>query len=157
MSQSASKSAPHRRTRRDHSTETAEDYVEAVAEIMSDRNTCRLVDLAEHFGVSHVTANRTVARLQKEGLLSTEPYQPIELTAKGKRLAAKCRERHEIVYQFLISIGIDKKTAAIDAEGIEHHVSPKTLKRFQELVRSEPLSNAAGGSSSPRTSSSPGG
>ena len=104
---------------------------------MSDRNICRLVDLAEHFGVSHVTANRTVARLQKEGLLSTEPYQPIELTAKGKRLASKCRERHEIVYQFLVSIGIDSKTAAIDAEGIEHHVSPKTLKRFQELVRAD--------------------
>jgi DtxR family manganese transport transcriptional regulator len=131
---SVGKAAPHQRTRRDHSTETAEDYVEAVAEIMDERASCRLVDLAQHFGVSHVTANRTVARLQKEGLLATEPYQPIALTAKGKRLAARCRERHEIVYRFLLSIGVDKTTAAIDAEGIEHHVSPKTLKRFKELT-----------------------
>ena len=128
------KSTPHQRTRRDHSTETAEDYVEAVAELIAERMSCRLVDLAEYFGVSHVTANRTVARLQKEGLLSTEPYQPITLTAKGKRLATRCRERHEIVYQFLLSIGIDKTTAAIDAEGMEHHVSPKTLRRFKELT-----------------------
>ena len=134
MSRPASKSTPHQRTRRDHSTETAEDYVEAVAEIIAQRVHCRLVDLAEYFGVSHVTANRTVARLQKEGLLVTEPYQPIELTARGRRLAARCRQRHEIVYQFLLSLGIDETTAAIDAEGIEHHVSPKTLQRFKELI-----------------------
>jgi DtxR family manganese transport transcriptional regulator len=129
-----SNSTPHQRTRRDHSTETAEDYVEAVAEIIAERASCRLVDLAEYFAVSHVTANRIVARLQKEGLLSTEPYQPIELTTKGKRLAVRCRQRHEIVYRFLLSIGIDEKTAAIDAEGIEHHVSPKTLRQFAKLV-----------------------
>ena len=108
--------------------------MEAVAEIVTERGSCRLVDLAEYFAVSHVTANRIVARLQKEGLLSTEPYQPIELTAKGKRLATRCRQRHEIVYRFLLSIGIDETTAAIDAEGIEHHVSPKTLRRFKELT-----------------------
>lgn len=134
VTQSPSRPTPHQRTRRDHSTETAEDYVEAVAEIVVARGSCRLVDLADYFAVSHVTANRTVARLQKEGLLSTEPYQPIELTAKGKRLATRCRERHEIVYRFLLSIGIDKTTAAMDAEGIEHHVSPKTLRRFKELT-----------------------
>lgn len=135
MTRSASNSTPHQRTRRDHSTETAEDYVEAVAEIITERSSCRLVDLAEYFAVSHVTANRIVARLKKEGLLSTEPYQPIELTAKGKRLAVRCRQRHEIVYRFLLSIGIDETTAAIDAEGIEHHVSPKTLRRFEELLQ----------------------
>lgn len=134
MTKADNKSAPHRRTRRDHSTETAEDYVEAVAEIIDQRDQCRLVDLAEYFGVSHVTANRTVARLKKEGLLATEPYQPIGLTPKGRRLATRCRERHEIVYRFLRSIGIDETTAAIDAEGIEHHVSPKTLQRFKELT-----------------------
>lgn len=134
MTNTADKSAPHRRTRQDHATETAEDYVEAVAQIVSQRETCRLVDLAEYFAVSHVTANRIVARLHKEGLLSTEPYQPIALTSKGKRLAARCRQRHQIVYRFLLSIGIDEQTAAIDAEGIEHHVSPKTLRRFQELA-----------------------
>ncbi len=135
MARTASNSTPHQRTRRDHSTETAEDYVEAVAEIITERTSCRLVDLAEYFAVSHVTANRIVARLQREGLLSTEPYQPIELTAKGKRLAVRCRQRHEIVYRFLLSIGIDEQTAAIDAEGIEHHVSPKTLRRFEELLQ----------------------
>jgi DtxR family manganese transport transcriptional regulator len=95
---------------------------------------CRITDLAQRFSVSHVTVHRIIERLQAEGLVSTEPYRPIELTAAGKRLAGKCRRRHEIVYRFLLSIGIDEKTAAIDAEGIEHHVSLKTLQRFEFLV-----------------------
>lgn len=135
MTNTTPTSEPHRRTRRDHASETAEDYVEAIADLLQRRDKCRVTDLAERFAVSHVTVNRTIERLQKEGFVDTRPYQPIELTAKGQRLAAKCRKRHEIVYQFLLSIGIDERTAAIDAEGIEHHVSPATLKRFQELTR----------------------
>ena len=130
-------SDPHRRTRRDHSTETAEDYVEAIAEIMGRNCTCRVMDLAKHFGVSHVTVTRIVARLQEEGLLRTEKYRPIELTAKGFRLARRSRERHEIVYEFLLAVGVNPKTAAIDAEGIEHHVSSQTLKKFKWFVQGQ--------------------
>ena len=132
-SRASKRSDPHRRTRSDHSTETAEDYVEAVAQFVEDHGCCRGVDLARQFDVSQVTVNRIVDRLQREGLLATEPYRPIKLTSKGKRLAEKCRRRHEVVYEFLLAIGLDEQTAAIDAEGIEHHVSPKTLERFREL------------------------
>jgi DtxR family manganese transport transcriptional regulator len=126
-------SEPHRRTRNDHASETAEDYVEAIAQIIDARGSCRVTDLARQFAVSHVTVNRIVDRLQREALVTTQPYQPIELTRKGKLLARKCRQRHEIVYRFLLAIGVDEQTAAIDAEGIEHHVSPATLKRFKEF------------------------
>lgn len=134
LTDSTSASAPHRRTRHDHATETAEDYVEAVAEIIDEHGSCRLKDLAARFGVSHVTANRIVARLVGKELLTTEPYRPIELTTEGRELAEKCRQRHETVYQFLLSIGVDEQTAAIDAEGIEHHVSSKTLARFRHII-----------------------
>ena len=127
-------SEPHQRTRRDHATENAEDYVEAIAEIESAERVCRLVDLARRFGVSHVTANRIVARLAKEGLVETQPYQPVSLTRKGRLLATRCRKRHETVFRFLRCIGVDEKTAAIDAEGIEHHVSPSTLELFNQFV-----------------------
>lgn len=128
------KSEPHRRTRNDHAHETAEDYVEAIAEVLTLQATCRIKDLVARFGVSHVTVTRIVARLRKEGLLVTQPYGPIALTAQGKRLAARCRARHDIVYRFLLSLGIDPQTASLDAEGIEHHVSPQTLAKFRELV-----------------------
>ena len=134
MKLSTTQTNAHLRTRRDHANETAEDYVEAIADIIDESGGCRCIDLAKCFAVSHVTVNRIVTRLQKEGLISTEPYRPILLTVKGKRLAAKCRERHNIVYRFLLAIGIDEETATIDAEGIEHHVSQTTLQRFLELT-----------------------
>jgi DtxR family transcriptional regulator, manganese transport regulator len=125
----------HRRTRRDHATETAEDYVEAIAEIIDQEGTCRVVDLTKRFDVSHVTVTRIVSRLQKEGYVETEPYRPIELTEQGQRLARASHRRHEVVYQFLLSIGVPEQIAAIEAEGIEHHVSPETLKCFKEMTR----------------------
>jgi DtxR family manganese transport transcriptional regulator len=56
---------PHRRTRRDHSLETAEDYVEAVAETVAAHGVCRVVDLARTFAVSHVTVSRIISRLTR--------------------------------------------------------------------------------------------
>jgi DtxR family manganese transport transcriptional regulator len=121
----------HRRTRRDHQTETAEDYVEAVAEISNERERCRVLDLAQRFAVSHVTVTKTVSRLQEAGLLTRERYGPIQLTAKGRKLANESKQRHHIVLSFLLAIGVSERTAAIDAEGIEHHVSPETLDQFK--------------------------
>ena len=67
--QQNNRSLPHKRTRSDHSTETAEDYVEAVADIIDQKEICRVADLARHFDVSHVTVSRIVTRLTSEGLL----------------------------------------------------------------------------------------
>ena len=130
----APRSVPYSKTRRHHANETAEDYVEAVSDIIAESGECRVLDLARHFDVSHVTVSRIVKRLQGEKLLSTAPYRPVELTAKGKRLAKRVRERHEIVLEFLMAIGVDQTTAEIDSEGIEHHVSDVTLKVMKEFL-----------------------
>ena len=127
----------HERTRRDHASETAEDYVEAIDDFISSHGICRLNDLASRFAVSHVTANKTVARLQKEQLVATEPYGPIELTESGRELAASARHRHTIVLRFLIALGVSEKTAAIDSEGIEHHVSDETLGAMTRFLERE--------------------
>ncbi len=125
----------HRRTRHDHATETAEDYVEAIADLEEEKGQCRVVDLAKRFDVSHVTVTKTVSRLQREGLVQTEPYGPIALTAKGHRLATMARRRHRIVFEFLLAIGVDERVAAIDAEGLEHHASSQTLECFRKLTQ----------------------
>jgi DtxR family manganese transport transcriptional regulator len=125
----------HQRTRNDHATETAEDYVEAVADFIDCNGTCRVVDLARHFAVSHVTVSKIVTRLKSEKYLSSDPYGPIELTRKGKRLATESRKRHQIVVEFLLAIGVSPEVAEIDAEGMEHHVSVETLKRFQAVTQ----------------------
>ena len=134
MSQKSERSIPHRRTRLHHANETAEDYVEAVFDVIEDLGECRVLDLSKYFDVSHVTVSRIVKRLQALGLLTTAPYRPIELTKKGAALAAQVRKRHEVVYEFLLWLGVDKKTAQIDSEGIEHHVSRKTLAAMQKRM-----------------------
>jgi DtxR family transcriptional regulator, manganese transport regulator len=121
-------------TRREHSTETAEDYVEAIAELTANTGEARAVDLARRLGVSHVTVIRTVARLQRDGYVSARPYRAIFLTEKGACLAAESRQRHEIVVDFLRSIGVSEQAAEIDAEGIEHHVSSETLAAFKRQL-----------------------
>jgi len=122
------------KTRADHATETAEDYVEAVSDIVDRSGECRVKDLAEVMGVTHVTVTRIIARLQEEDLVETEPYRPIRLTAEGKRLAAESRRRHEIVFAFLLAIGVPEAEAMRDAEGIEHHVGAETLRCMRVFV-----------------------
>lgn len=124
----------HRRTRRDHAAETAEDYVEAISDVLAEKGACRVTDLAKRFDVSHVTVTKIISRLKDAGLVSAEPYKPLDLTDAGRRLAAKSRRRHEVVYQFLLSIGVSAATAATDSEGIEHHVSPETLEAMRNFV-----------------------
>lgn len=138
MPRSSSARNQHSRTRSDHSTEVAEDYVEAIAQRIQDHGVCRAMDLARQFAVSHVTVNRTVSRLQRDGLVTTTPYAPIELTAKGRKMADASAHRHDIVYRFLLALGVDEQTARVDSEGMEHHVSPETLLRMQQFIAEPP-------------------
>jgi DtxR family manganese transport transcriptional regulator len=129
-----SRADAYSRTRQDHASETAEDYVEAIADVIETKGICRAVDLAKQLGVSHVTVSKILSRLVEDDYVDSEPYRPIQLTSQGKSLAAKVRKRHDIVYHFLLSIGVDEKTAMVDSEGIEHHVSNKTLNKMSEFV-----------------------
>jgi DtxR family manganese transport transcriptional regulator len=80
--------------------------------------------------------NRTIVRLQKAGFVTSQPYRAIFLTDRGRGLAATCKSRHETVVAFLRSLGISEGVAEMDAEGIEHHVSPETLVAFKSALRS---------------------
>src|SRR5664279_4206608 len=124
-----------RRSRRDRASETAQDYVEAIADLTASVGEARVVDLARRLGVTHVTVNRTLARLQQAGYVNTQPYRAIFLTAAGRKLAAECKQRHETVAAFLRSLGVPEKMAELDAEGIEHHVSPETLAAFERFLK----------------------
>ncbi len=123
------------RIRRAHQTEIAEDYVEMIADLIAARGEARAVDLAERFGVTQATVNKTVARLQRDGLVTTRPYRSIFLTEAGTELAEMSRRRHQIVLDFLRAIGVSDANAEDDAEGIEHHVSDETLAAFERLTQ----------------------
>ncbi|MDH5722542.1 MAG: manganese-binding transcriptional regulator MntR [Alphaproteobacteria bacterium] len=123
------------RVRLAHQTETAEDYVELISDLIEVNGEARIVDLANRFGVSHATVNKTISRLKKEGLVNAQPYRSLFLTDEGQKLADMCKERHMLVVEFLKSIGVSDKIADMDAEGIEHHVSKETLQAFRRFIR----------------------
>jgi DtxR family manganese transport transcriptional regulator len=126
--------ASRRRTREEHSEETAEDYVELIAALIAETGEARAIDMARRLGVTHVTVGRTIQRLQRGGLVTTQPYRSIFLTDTGRTLAEKARRRHQTVVEFLRSIGVPESVAESDAEGIEHHVSEETVAAFRRLL-----------------------
>lgn len=108
-----------------------------IAELIAKTGEARLTDLARGLGVTHVTANRAIKRLQRQGLVTTEPYRSIFLTPPGRNLAKESRERHELVVRFLTALGVPTEVAESDAEGIEHHVSRETLAAFVKNLQAK--------------------
>jgi DtxR family manganese transport transcriptional regulator len=119
-----------RRTRQEHSQEIALDYVELIAELIATTGEARVTDLARRLGVTHVTVNRAIQRLQRGELVNARPYRSILLTEAGWKLSEESRRRHEIMVEVLKSLGVPDAVAHLDAEGMEHHVSKKTLSAF---------------------------
>ncbi len=122
-----------KKVRNAHKTENTEDYLELVAELLTNKGEARIVDIALELGIAQATANKTIQRLQQQGYVEREPYRSIFLTLKGQKIASRSKKRHNTVLKFLLNLGIDVKTASADAEGIEHHVSEKTLRKMEKF------------------------
>ena len=116
-----------------HRTENTEDYLEIIADLLNTKGEARIVDIASELDIAQATANKKIQRLQSQGFIKKEPYRSIFLTLKGQEVASVSKKRHIIVLTFLKSLGLDARTAEADAEGIEHHVSDKTLKRMEQF------------------------
>jgi DtxR family manganese transport transcriptional regulator len=108
--------------------------VEAIADLIDTGGEARVTDIARSLGVSHVTVVRFIARLRAQKLVTTRPYRSIFLTDRGRELAERSRRRHQLVLSFLRSIGVSERTANVDAEGLEHHLSAETLGALERFV-----------------------
>ena len=122
-----------RKVRDAHKTENTEDYLELIADLLNSKGEARIVDIANKLDIAQATANKTIQRLQNQGYVKREPYRSIFLTLKGQKIASKSRKKHNIVLNFLLNLGLDLKTSEADSEGIEHHVSDKTLKKMEQF------------------------
>ena len=116
-----------------HKTENTEDYLEIIAELLNSKGEARIVDIANELDIAQATANKTIQRLQNQGFVKKEPYRSIFLTLKGQELASISKKRHIVVLTFLKKLGIDPRSTEADAEGSEHHVSDKTLKKMEQF------------------------
>ncbi len=125
-----------KKARADNAAEAAADYVELIQDLIDEFGEARATDLATHMGVSHVTVSKGLQRLVKNGLVTYRPYRSIFLTEKGRDLARDARERHVVVLQFLLALGVPNLVAEQDAEGMEHHLSPETMAAFSKYLES---------------------
>ena len=132
MKKSCNPAEPFIATRKHHLLELAEDYVEIIYDLIQEKNEARVCDIAKHIGVSHVTVIRTVGRLKKKGFLLSQQHQPITLTDEGIKLSKFCKKRHAFLLKYLLALGVPAHIAQIDVEGMEHHISPVTMKVFQK-------------------------
>lgn len=126
-----------RKSRDARRTELMEDYVELIANLTERSGEARQTDIARCLGVTQPTVAKMLKRLAEESLVTQRPYRGVFLTEEGRRLAAAAHRRHEIVEAFLRHIGVDPDSARKDAEGIEHHVSDKTLMAFERVLNGE--------------------
>ena len=95
----------------------------------------RMTDIADHLGVAHPTANKTIARLKREGLAVSRPYRGVFLTPAGQAMAERSRQRHRLVVDLLVAVGAPREAAEADAEGVEHYVSQATLDAFARFLK----------------------
>lgn len=124
-----------RLTRAAHRVELAEDYVEVILDLVEESGEARTTDVAERIGVAHPTVTKALRRLEKEGLVTLTPYRPLALTEAGLQMARECRSRHRVVVEFLVALGLDLEAAEQEAEGMEHHVSARTLDLMDAFVK----------------------
>ena len=127
------------KVRQAHQREVAEDYVELIADLIATSGEARVVDLAERLGVTSATVNNTLQRLVAQGLVRKERYRSSFLTEAGAAMADESRHRHRLVVDLLVRLGVDRETAETDAEGVEHHISARTLAAIERFLNEDSI------------------
>jgi Mn-dependent DtxR family transcriptional regulator len=124
--------ATAKRTRRNSSA--VEDYLERILELIDSKGYARVVDIATSLKISQASVSNMVQRLDADGLLKYEKYRGLVLTPAGETLARNITRRHQLLTDFLTLLRLDKQVIHHDVEGMEHHISPPTLRAVEALT-----------------------
>jgi Mn-dependent DtxR family transcriptional regulator len=115
-------------------TDRMEDYLEVIYELIKKKGYATAIDISESLNVSSPSVTKMLQRLEENKYLRYERYRGISLTNEGVSMAENIHEKHSLLVEFLRMIGVDENVANIDAEGIEHHLHPETLKKLQVFI-----------------------
>jgi Mn-dependent DtxR family transcriptional regulator len=116
-------------------TTRMEDYLEVIYELITRKGYATTVDISDYLNVSSPSVTKMLQRLNESGHVNYEKYRGISLTESGMSIAKNIHDRHSVLAEFFKMIGLDEDTANRDAEGIEHHLHPETLKKLEEFIR----------------------
>lgn len=115
-------------------TKSIEDYIEAIYMIEQEKGKIKSVDISSKLGVSKPAVNKAMNELNSLNLIEKSNYSNIVLTDEGRKLAKKIYDKHTLIYEFLLSIGVSKENANIDCCKIEHVISDETAECMKKYL-----------------------
>ena len=118
-----------------HTSAAVEDCLERILELINTKGYARVVDIAQSLKISQASVTNMIQRLDAEGLLKYEKYRGLALTTAGEALAQNITRRHQLLTDFLNLLGLDEEVIYHDVEGMEHHISPTTLRAIEALTQ----------------------
>jgi Mn-dependent DtxR family transcriptional regulator len=114
---------------------SAEDYLETILLLSRKAGAVRSVEIGEEMGFSRPSVSVAMKKLREDDLIRVDSDNYITLTKKGETIAARVYDRHETLYDFLVSLGVGKKAAAADACRMEHILSEESFSAIKALQK----------------------
>ena len=115
-------------------TQSLEDYLEAVYILISEDRPAQVRDVAKMLAVKMPSVVKAIHELKRLGLVTQKPYAAIELTVKGARVAKHVLNRHTLLRNFLMKLGVSRRNADKDACLMEHILSAETIDRIRSYT-----------------------
>lgn len=113
--------------------ESGEMYLETIY-VLSEKGPVRAIDVGEYMGYSKPSVSRAMGLLKSGGYVAADKDGYLTLTDVGAEVAKKIFERHTLITDFLIRLGVDKETATEDACRIEHHISDASIEAIKKHI-----------------------
>ncbi len=117
-----------------HIQESGEMYLESIYRLLQTRPLVRAIDVGEYMGYSKPSVSRAMGLLKKGEYIIVDKDGSITLTESGKAVAEKIFERHTLITEFLVRLGVDASIAADDACKIEHVISDESFEAIKEYL-----------------------
>ena len=118
-------------------TQSLEDYLEAVYMLIAEDRPAQVRDVARMLAVKMPSVVKAIHELKKLGLVTQKPYANIELTVKGSRVAKHVLNRHTLIRDFLMKLGVSRRIADKDACLMEHILSAETIDRIRIYTKNQ--------------------
>ena len=114
--------------------ESGEMYLESIYVLSKSSSAVRAIDVCEYMGFSKPSISRAIGLLKNGGYVISDKNGFLSLTESGRAIAQKVYERHELLTDFLVRIGVDPEIASEDACRIEHHISDQSFEAIKKFA-----------------------
>ena len=111
---------------------SAEDYLEAILSLRERRGTVRSIDIANELHFSKPSVSVAMKKLRENGYIEMDSEGFITLLPPGEEVARRISERHELLTEFFVRLGVSREVAAADACKIEHDLSEETFQKIKQ-------------------------